>query len=94
MTLVFVIDQVYLHGGIERVLSIKANYFASKPGYKVYILTTEQKNNAQCYDFDNKIIFKDLDINYNRNKSYYNPINLKKLPLHYLKLKSEIKPNA
>ncbi|GAA4274189.1 glycosyltransferase family 4 protein [Aquimarina gracilis] len=91
MRIVFIIDQVYLHGGIERVLSIKANYFASKPNYEVFIITSEQKDNPFCYEFDKKITFHDLKINYNRKKSYFHPTNLKKLPKHIKRTKSIIK---
>ena len=91
MKIVFIIDQVYLHGGIERVLSIKANYLASKEGNEVYIITTEQKEKKPCYTFDGRIIFKDLAINYNRRKSYFHPKNLKKLPKHISRTKSAIK---
>ncbi|WP_299601758.1 glycosyltransferase family 4 protein [uncultured Aquimarina sp.] len=97
MRIVFVIDQVYLHGGIERVLSIKANYFASLENYEVHIITTEQKGNTPCYSFDQNIVFKDLGINYNRRKSYFHPKNLKKLPNHIAKTKAalrEIKPDV
>lgn len=91
MKIVFIIDQVYLHGGIERVLSIKANYFAEIKENEVYIITTEQKKEVPCYEFSNKIIFKDLGINYKRGKSYFHPSNLKRLPHHILKVKSCIK---
>ncbi len=90
MKIIFIIDQVYLHGGIERVLSIKASYFSKESNNEVHIITTEQKNNKTCYDFSDKIIFKDIEINYNRNKSYFHPINLLKLPKHILKIRSEI----
>ncbi len=91
MKIVFVIDQVYLHGGIERVLSIKANYFAEQANYQVHIITTEQKDNAPCYEFSDKIIFQDLRVNYNRQKSYFHPVNLLKLPKHINKTRSAIK---
>ncbi|WP_103865540.1 glycosyltransferase family 4 protein [Aquimarina sp. I32.4] len=91
MKIIFIIDQVYLHGGIERVLSIKANYFAKKKEVEVCVLTTEQKGNKPCYHFDEKVFFKDLGINYHRNKSYFHPVNLRKIPKHVQKLKSEIK---
>ena len=73
MNIVFIIDQVYLHGGIERVLSIKANYFAAIPENFISIITTEQKQNKPCYEFDSKINFLDLRINYYRNISYFHP---------------------
>ncbi len=91
MRIVFIIDQVYLHGGIERVLSIKANYFASQKGYEVFILTTEQKNKEACYHFDQNIVFEDLDVNYNRSKAYFHPVNLLKLPRHISKTKKAIR---
>jgi len=97
MTLLFVIDQVYIHGGIERVLSIKANYLALNPKNKIHIITTEQKNKEPLYSFNPQITFHDIDVNYHRNKSYYHPLNLIKLPKHILKLKKvikKIKPSA
>lgn len=91
MTLLFVIDQVYIQGGIERVLSIKANALASNSANKVHIITTEQKNNTPCFHFNNAVIFQDLEINYTRNKSYFHPKNLLKLPTHIFKMRSAIK---
>tara|TARA_R110002033_G_scaffold74112_1_gene125362 strand:- start:254 stop:1381 length:1128 start_codon:yes stop_codon:yes gene_type:complete len=91
MRIVFVIDQVYRHGGIERVLSIKANYLANIPDYNIYILTNEQKNKNRCYEFDNKITFKDLAINYRRELSYFHPFNLIKIPNHIVKVKKSLK---
>ncbi|WP_027391625.1 glycosyltransferase family 4 protein [Aquimarina latercula] len=91
MKIVFIIDQVYLHGGIERVLSIKANYLAEQEGNEVHIITTEQKEEKPCYSFDKRVIFKDLGINYNRRKSYFHPKNLKKLPKHISKTKAALK---
>ncbi|SEK53564.1 Glycosyltransferase involved in cell wall bisynthesis [Aquimarina amphilecti] len=91
MNIVFIIDQVYLHGGIERVLSIKANYLAQQEGNKVHIITTEQKEEIPCYAFDKNIIFRDLGINYNRRKSYFHPKNLKKLPKHISRTKAVLK---
>jgi len=91
MKIVFIIDQVYLHGGIERVLSIKANYLAMNENNDVHIITTEQKDKESCYFFEDTIAFYDLNVNYNRRKSYFHPVNLKKVPGHIKRLKSKIK---
>lgn len=88
MRLVFIIDQVYNHGGIERVLSIKANYFAERA--QVYIITTEQKNKKPCYSFSPKINFIDIGVDYSRDKSYFHPTNLFKLPNHILSIRKNI----
>ena len=97
MKVLFIIDQVYLHGGIERVLSIKANYLATSDENEIHIVTTEQKNNKPCYTFNSKISFVDLKINYHRTKSYFHPSNLLKLPKHVIqtiKVLKQIKPDV
>ncbi|MCF7560775.1 glycosyltransferase family 4 protein [Sabulilitoribacter multivorans] len=91
MKIVFIIDQVYLHGGIERVLSIKANYLSQLDYNQISIITTEQRNKKPCYTFNNNIIFKDLKINYCRSKSYFHPLNLLKSIKHIFRLKKTIK---
>ena len=83
MRILFSTDQIYLHGGIEKVMAEKANYFADVLGYDVYILTTEQKHKKPCYLLSEKISLVDLAINYVRVKSYFHPTNLKKIPSHF-----------
>ena len=91
MKIVFIIDQVYKHGGIERVLSVKANYLAQNTNHEIHIVTHEQQGKASCYDFDQAITFTDLGINYDRLKSYFHPKNLLKVPKHILKISSFLK---
>lgn len=86
MKIVFSTDQIHLHGGIEKVLAEKANYFADVCGHDIIILTSEQKRKNPCYPLSSKIQLIDLEINYNRNKSYFSLNNLLKLPLHFYKL--------
>jgi glycosyltransferase involved in cell wall biosynthesis len=82
MKIIFSTDQIYLHGGIEKVMAEKANYFADVCGYEVVILTCEQRNNLPCYTLSSKIRLIDLGINYQRDKSYFSITNLLKLPKH------------
>ncbi|MEC4004419.1 glycosyltransferase family 4 protein [Flavobacterium sp. SUN052] len=83
MKIVFSTDQIYLHGGLEKVMAQKANYFVEVFNYEVTILTTEQKNNVPCYALNDKIKFVDLAVNYERQKSFFHPKNLKKIPFHF-----------
>ncbi len=83
MRVLFTTDQVYLHGGIEKVMATKANYFAEILGYEVVILTTEQKGNPSCYPLSESIKIVDLEINYHREKSYFHPSNIRKIFRHY-----------
>lgn len=97
MNILFNTDQIYLHGGIEKVMATKANYLAQLLDVKVYIITTEQNNQPPCYHLDEKIQMIDLAINYNRSKSYFSQENLKKVVQHYRKQKAlfkKLKPHT
>ncbi|MGC4129835.1 MAG: glycosyltransferase family 4 protein [Bergeyella sp.] len=97
MKIVFNTDQIYLHGGIEKVMAEKANYFSEIPGVEVYIITTEQQGKLPCYPLNKKIKLIDLGVNYNRNKSYFSKENLKKAFIHFKeqrKLFKQLKPDV
>lgn len=97
MKIVYYTDQIYLHGGIERVLANKVNYWVNETGYEIHVITTEQSGKIPCYKIDDKVKLHDLSINYNRKKRYINPVNLIKISTHFFKLKKkirEIKPDV
>ena len=96
MKLVYYTDQFYRHGGIEKVLSQKLNYFANLDGFEVYLITSQQMKQAFCYSISAKVRHIDLGIDYDITKSYFHPKNLLKVPLHIQKLKKwlkDIKPS-
>lgn len=90
MRILFLMDQMYLHGGGERMLSQKINYFIEHFNYEIFLLTSEQKNKKSVYDLNPKLIWKDLGINYHRKLSYFHPKNILKSFVHYKKLNNEI----
>jgi glycosyltransferase involved in cell wall biosynthesis len=97
MKILYLTDQTYLHGGIEKVLSQKANYFAEISNDEVFIVTYNQQLNKPIYPFSEKIRMIDLDINYEIGRSYFHPVNLKKIPKHRTALKKrvqEIQPDV
>jgi glycosyltransferase involved in cell wall biosynthesis len=62
----------------------------------VDLITTEQKKKDFRYYVPDKVIHIDLNINYDRNKSYFHPKNLLKLPKHIvliINFLKKIKPN-
>lgn len=87
MKILYLTDQTYLHGGIEKVLSQKTNYLAEITGEEVVILTHSQQGKKPVYSFSEKIRMIDLDINYQTGTSYFHPTNLQKLMKHRTKLK-------
>lgn len=63
-------------GGVERVLSLKANYFAEKYGYDITIILTEGKDKPLFYHLSNDIRVINLDINFEElwNCSFFKKI--------------------
>lgn len=97
MKIIFNTDQIHLHGGIEKVMATKVNYFAALPEVEVYVVTTEQKNLPPRYTLDSRVKLLDLGVDYDRTKSYFSIQNLKKAKLHYKKQKAlfeSLKPDA
>ena len=90
MKILFLTDQIYHHGGIERILSQKINYFIDFYKHDVYLITTEQNSKNPVYNLDNLLNLIDLSINYNREISYFHPKNLIKSIAHFFKLNKEI----
>lgn len=88
MKILYLTHQTYLHGGIEKVLSQKANYLAEVAGDDVIIVTCSQQNKLPVYAFSGKIKMIDMEINYENGKSYFHPDNLFKIPQHRTALKN------
>lgn len=90
-TIVILIDQLFNHGGIEKLVAIKANYWSDVFGYKVIIVSTEQQNKPPVYQLSNKVTFIDIEINYHRSISFFHPKNFKKVDANIKELKKVLK---
>ncbi len=64
LKIVYVTPALYMAGGVERVLTLKANYFAEHFGYDVTIILTEGKDKPLFYSLSDKIKVINLDINF------------------------------
>lgn len=100
MKIVYCIPSVFNSGGMERILSIKANYLVDVLHYDVTIVTTDQKGRKTFFNFSPKIKFVDLQINYSGKKVRKNIFNIMyrifKMWLHKKKMGqvlNEIKPD-
>lgn len=67
MRIVYCIKGTFNSGGMERVLSNKANYLV-KSGYDVRVITTDQKGKPPYFFMDPQIMHHDLGINYGDNE--------------------------
>jgi glycosyltransferase involved in cell wall biosynthesis len=64
LKIVYLTPALYMAGGVERVLTLKANYFAEQFGYDVTIILTEGKGKPLAYPLSDKIKVINLDINF------------------------------
>ena len=64
LKIVYCTPALYMAGGVERVLTLKANYFAEHFGYDITIILTEGKDKPLFYSLSDKIKVINLDINF------------------------------
>ena len=74
MKIVYCLPSLHNSGGIERVLSLKANYLADIKGWDIHIVTTGQKGLTSFFAFSPRILFYDLNINYDELNSFKSKI--------------------
>lgn len=83
MKILYCVPSLYKSGGMERILTEKANWLATH-GNQIDILTTEQEGKTPFFTLDPSIKLIDLDINFNKD---FNLGLLKKTRNHYRKLR-------
>lgn len=64
LKIVYVTPALYMAGGVERVLTLKANYFAEHFGYDITIILTEGKDKPLFYPLSDKISVVNLNIGF------------------------------
>ena len=64
LKIVYCTPALYMAGGVERVLTTKANYFAEHFGYDITIILTEGKDKPLFYPLSDKIKVVNLDIGF------------------------------
>ena len=64
LKIVYCTPALYMAGGVERVLTLKANYFAEHFDYDITIILTEGKDKPLFYPLSDKIKVVNLDINF------------------------------
>lgn len=64
LKIVYLTPALYMAGGVERVLTLKANYFAEHFGYDITIILTEGKDKPLFYPLSDKIEVVNLNIGF------------------------------
>lgn len=82
LKIVYCTPALYMAGGVERVLTLKANYFAEHLGYDITIILTEGKDKPLFYPLSDKIKVVNLDIGF---EELWTCSFLKKIPVYLRK---------
>lgn len=80
--IVYVTPALYMAGGVERVLTLKANYFVEHYGYDITIILTEGNGKPLFYPLSDKI--KVINLNLDFEELWHVPF-LKKLWIYLYK---------
>ena len=62
--IVYCTPALYMAGGVERVLTLTANYFAEQLGYDITIILTEGRNLPLFYPLSDKVKVVNLDLGF------------------------------
>ena len=80
--IVYCTPALYMAGGVERVLTLKANYFAEQLGYDITIILTEGKGCPLFYPLSDKVKVINLNIGF---EELWNCFFIKKVILYLRK---------
>jgi glycosyltransferase involved in cell wall biosynthesis len=84
MNVLYCVPALFNPGGMERILTEKANYLALIPGYEVTLVTTDQMGRPTYFELNSKIKIVHLDLDFD---SHFTDRLLKKYISHKLKIR-------
>lgn len=87
MRIVYYLPSLYIAGGLERVITGKANYLADQFGYEVIILTSEQQDREICYSLSPRVRHHDLGVVFDNPKRKSMLLKILTYPVKYLLFK-------
>lgn len=70
MKIAYIYTALTSFGGVDRILTIKANYFAEQLGYDVYIITDSQAGKPPVFPLSPKVRHIDLDTDFDEQYHY------------------------
>lgn len=71
MKIAYCIEGLFNSGGMERIVTVKANYLAQH-GYDVTLITSHQEGKPFAFFLDEKIHHKDLNVDFSIKRSLWN----------------------
>ena len=62
MRIAYLIHSLHISGGMEKVLSVKANWFAAREGYEIYIITSHLRGRKPFFPLDERVHLVDAAV--------------------------------
>ena len=90
MRILYITDQVYLHGGAEKILIQKLNLWVKYFGYEVMLITLQQEGRAPFFPINAQVKHFDLGLVIPEKTSFFTRKNIVDLPDHAKVLKRQI----
>lgn len=90
MKILYITDQVYLHGGAEKILIQKLNFWVNFFGYEVMLITLQQEGRKPFFPLDEKVKHFDLGVPGSAGSSFFTRENLSSLSDYTKRLKRKI----
>ena len=84
MKILYCIPHLHKAGGMQRILTEKANYFADFKGYEVTIVTTDQMGHPNHFELSSRVNLIHLDIHFD---GHFDSAFLKKVIQHVRKIR-------
>ena len=101
LKLVYLTPSLHIAGGVERVLTLKANYLAEQAGYDVTVVLTDGRGKPFFYELSKRVRVVQLDIGFEElwRLSFWRkvPVYLRKQHAYKRKLRAclaELKPDV
>lgn len=91
MKVVYYLPSLYTPGGLERIITFKANYFAEHfEGYEVIIVTSEQREQPPYFELSPKVKHIDLGVSFDWPFNQSRLSKLLKYPFRYHRFKQRL----
>ncbi|MEA4866960.1 Glycosyltransferase Gtf1 [bioreactor metagenome] len=88
MKILYYLPSLYMSGGLERIITFKANYLASKLGHEVVVMTSEQMDKRPYFPLAANVKHIDIDVPFDIGGPGSKIIKILTYPFRYRKFKN------
>ncbi len=87
MRIVYYLPSMYASGGLERIITFKANYLADRFGFEVAVLTSEQKGREPYFTLSPNVTHHDINVVFDNSGKSSLLLRILRYPFQYMRFK-------